>query len=57
MGKIEDAKNRFDTADQRLKASDYAGAVAQAQEGLELTAKALLDSLGIDYTIQREGRK
>ena len=57
MGKIDDARNRFDTAEQRLKALDYAGAIAQAQEGLELTAKALLDSLEVDYMMRREGGK
>ena len=36
---------------------DYAGAIAQAQEGVELTVKALLDSLRIEYVIQRRERK
>jgi len=44
-------------AEERLKALDYAGVVAQVQEGLELTAKALLDSMAIDYTIARPGGK
>jgi HEPN domain-containing protein len=57
MGKMDDARNRFNTAEERLKALDQAGALKQAQEGLELTAKALLESLAIDYTIQRQGRK
>ena len=36
---------------------DWAGAITQAQEGVELTVKALLDSLEIAYVMQRRNKK
>jgi len=57
MSGIEDARTRRDAAEERLKSWDYAGAIREAGKCVELSLKALLDMLSIDYTIERHGKR
>lgn len=57
MGRIEDARSRLSVAEGCLRSGDYAGALREAKACIEVSAKALLDILSIDYTIERSGRK
>ena len=47
--RIEDARERLNAAESRLKEFDYAGAMYEAERCIELTVKALLDKLNINY--------
>lgn len=53
--RIEDARERLDAEESRLKESDCAGAMYEAQRCIELSVKALLDKLNINYKT-KEGR-
>jgi len=53
--KIEDARERLNAAESRLKEFDYAGAMFETQRCIELSVKALLDKLNINYET-KEGR-
>ena len=58
MGRIEDAYSRCEIAKDLLDKEDYAGAIREAQQCVELSVKALLNILNIDYTIrQKDGKK
>jgi len=58
MGRIEDAYSRYEIAKDLLDKGDYAGAIREAQQCVELSVKALLNILNIDYTIrQKDGKK
>jgi len=54
MSKLEDAYKRLAAAEDRLKHLDYAGTLREAQACIELSVKALLDELGIDYRGKRD---
>ena len=49
VGRIEDAKGRLEAAEKLLKEFDYAGAMFEAQRCIELSVKAFLDKLDINY--------
>jgi len=53
--RIEDARERLNAAESRLKEFDYAGAIDEAQRCIELSVKAILDKLNINYRT-KEGR-
>lgn len=55
MSGIEDARSRIDASEELLKKMDYAGAIREAGACIELSVKALLDTLGIVYTT-KQGR-
>ena len=47
--RIEDARDRLKAAGKLLDEADYAGAMSEAQRCIELSVKALLDKLNINY--------
>ena len=55
MSGIEDARNRINASEELLKKLDCAGALREAGACIELSVKALLDMLSIDY-IAKSGR-
>jgi len=57
MGRIEDAYSRYEIARSLLDKEDYAGAIREAQQCVELSVKALLDTLNIDYIVLGHGKK
>jgi len=57
MGRIQDAYSRYEIAKSLLDREEYAGAIREAQQCVELSVKAFLDALNIDYMICRGNRK
>ena len=57
MGQIEDAYSRYQIAKDLLDNGEYAGAIREAQQCVELSVKALLGALNIDYTKRRGDKK
>lgn len=57
MSGIEDARKRRNTASDHLKGLYYAGAIREAGKCVELSLKALLDILNVDYTVDRRGKR
>ena len=57
MGRIDDARKECEIAEKLLRDIDYAGAIHRTQMCAELTAKALLEHLKIDYSIKKSDRK
>jgi len=55
MSGIEDARSRMNASEELFKKMDYAGAIREAGACIELSVKALLDTLGIEYTT-KQGR-
>jgi len=55
MSGIEDARNRMNASEELLKKMDYAGAIREGGACIELSVKALLDTLSIEY-IPKQGR-
>ena len=51
--KMEDALARLNAAENCLKTWDYAGALLEAERCLELSAKTLLQSVGVSYAGER----
>lgn len=47
--RIDDARERLNTAKKRLEDGNYSGAMYDSQRCIELSVKALLDKLNIDY--------
>jgi len=55
MSRIEDSRSRINASEERFKNSDYVGAIREAGACIELSVKALLDMLQINYTT-KQGR-
>jgi len=57
MSRIKDAYSRYDIAKSLLDKGHYAGAIREAQQCVELSVKALLDTLNIIYIVVGHGKK
>lgn len=57
MAKIDDAYDRLSSAQKLMESGDYAGAITEAQMCMELSLKAFLDALEVDYTRDDRGKK
>jgi len=57
VSRIKDAYSRYDIAKSLLVKEDYAGAIREAQQCVELSVKALLDTLNIIYIVVGHGKK
>ena len=57
MAKIDDAYDRLSSAQKLVESGDYAGAITEAQMCIELSLKASLNALGVDYTTDDRGKK
>lgn len=57
MPDIEDAFERVRAAEGNLSSYNYAIAIQNAQEAIELALKSLLDVLRVDYVEKVQGRK
>jgi len=55
MSGIEDAYNRINAANELIKKLDYAGAIRETGACIELTVKALLGTLEIEY-VPKQGK-
>ena len=53
MSGIEDARNRINASGELLKKLDCAGAIREAGACIELSVKALLDILNIEYATKK----
>jgi len=54
---IEDAFERVRAAESNLNSHNYAIAIQNAQEAIELALKSLLDELKVDYVEKAKGKK
>lgn len=53
FSRIEDAEIRLEIAKQRMEKADFAGVIREAQACVELSLKALLEVLGVEYRDKR----